>query len=489
MKMKLLPPRLNGARVFGCRPGSPVHIGLTASGSGPLRYEVDPLPPGLRFDEKSGRFTGRFKQAGRHTLNVHLSGPGGKAKDQIVIHCGSRLAMTPPMGWNSWNGWAVSVSQEKMLAAARGMADLLRPHGWTFVNIDDAWQGERSKRAPYALQPNEKFPDMAELARQIHDLGLKFGLYSTPWATSYAGFRGGSDDRPDGRSPMPPHPTNWWKRRSDFRHGLHSFAAADARQWAAWGVDFLKYDWFPNDLASTVEMSAALKASGRDIIYSLSNTMTLQSVIDTLPHANLWRTTGDIVDKWSEDTADLNGFQGIRDIIRHHSPYHLFQKPGHWNDPDMLVLGQVGWGPKLHQTRLTRDEQVTHFATWCLWSAPLLIGCPMDTLDAFTLDLLTNDELIALNQDAYGVQGYPILRQEDHLILRKPLVEDRYAYGLLNLGERPREITLDWKLAELPDATHRVRDLVSRRDLGEFKTRVSVEVPPHGIRVLLCQPA
>lgn len=269
---------------------------------------------------------------------------------------------------------------------------------------------------------------------------------------------------------------------------MHSFAAADARQWAARGVDYLKYDWYPNDLASTRTMDEALRASGRDIVLYLSNSMSFEGAFHTLPHAQAWRTTGDIVDEWSRGSASHLGFQGIADIIRHHAPYHVYQKPGHWNDPDMLVLGQVGWGPNLHPTRLTPTEQVTHFATWCLWSAPLLIGCPLDRLDPFTLALLTNDELIDLNQDAYGVQAYVVHQTADALILRKPLVDESVAFGLLNLGDRPREVTLDRKTAELPTGDYRLRDLVARKDLGALGPRVSVEVEPHGIRVLRCTP-
>lgn len=482
-------PRINGPRVFGCRPGHPLLFSIPASGAGALTYSIESLPDGLILDAKTGIITGILSVPGVYPMTIQVEGMGGMATRDFTIHCGSRLSLTPPMGWNSWNCWGPRVSQENVLASARMLASKLRAHGWAYVNIDDGWQGERSLAAPHALQPNEKFPNMAELGREIHSLGLKFGIYSSPWVTTYCHFRGGSDSTPSGQSVIPPSPKDWWERRAGFYQGLHSFAMADAQQWAAWGVDYLKYDWYPNDLTATREMNLALQSCGRDIVLSLSNCLALGSVNDMVSQAQLWRTTGDIHDSWYDHTKEPMKNQGIRDIIAYHQPFESFQKPGAWNDPDMLVLGLLGWGKELKPSRLTREEQTTHFALWCLWSAPLLIGCPLDQLDDFTLSLLTNDELIDVNQDARGVQAYTIRSDGDILIVRKPLADGTCAYGLLNLGEESQEITLDWKLAELPDAPHLVRDLIQRKDLGEFRNECSTIVPPHGIAAWLCSLA
>lgn len=447
---------------------------------------MEDLPEGLSFDPLTGILSGELSAPGVRRMTVHVSGPGGRTERDFTLHCGSRLALTPPMGWNSWNCWGSNVSQDNVLSSARVLASTLRAHGWSHVNIDDGWQGGRLAAAPHPLQPNEKFPDMAAMATEIHALGLKFGIYSSPWATTYAHFRGGSDDDPRGQSAIPPKPKDWWELRAGFRQGLHSFAGADTAQWARWGVDYLKYDWFPNDITATREMGAALRACGRDITFSLSNALPIASVPDISSQAQLWRTTGDIHDDWTKHAADPIAFQGIRDIIRHHQPLHPYQKPGAWNDPDMLVLGEVGWGKTLRPTKLTPDEQTTHFVVWCLWSAPLLVGCPLDRLDAFTLSLLTNDELIDINQDPRGVQAYPIHQEGDVLILRKPLADGSCAFGLVNLGEEAREISLNWNSAGLADATHRVRDLVARRDIGEFASGCTALVPSHGSAAWLC---
>ena len=473
-------PRINGPRVFGCRPGNPFFFAIAASGTGPLEYAAEPLPSGLSLDAGTGIITGRMSSVGIHHLSVEVQGPGGKVFRDLAIHCGARLALTPPMGWNSWNCWGERVSQENVLASARVLASTLRAHGWSYVNIDDGWQGTRQPSEPHALQPNDKFTDLADLSREIHALGLKFGIYSSPWATTYAHFRGGSDDCAMGQSALPPEGKNWYERKAGFYHGLHSFATADAAQWAAWGVDYLKYDWFPNDITATREMNLALRACGRDIVFSLSNCLPLASIHDIASQAQLWRTTGDLKDVWSKNTTDSSGLQGICDIIRHHQAFRDYQNLGAWNDPDMLVLGQVGWGETLQPTRLTKDEQITHFAVWCLWSAPLLIGCPLDKLDAFTLSLLTNDELIDIDQDPIGVQAFTLRNDADVMILRKPLADGSVAFGLINFSEEPREITLDWKLAQLTDGPYRVRDLINRQDLPEYRKESSALVAPHG---------
>ena len=176
--------------------------------------------------------------------------------------------------------------------------------------------------------------------------------------------------------------------------GRISFAQNDARQWAAWGIDYLKYDWNPNELPETRQMYEALLASGRDIVLSLSNSMPFANIPDLCHWANSWRTTGDIRDTWSSMSS--KGFG--------EDQWEPYCSPGHWNDPDMLVVGYVGWGPRLHPTQLTPDEQYTHISLWCLVSSPMLLGCDLERLDAFTLNLLTNDEVLDVSQDALGKQ-------------------------------------------------------------------------------------
>lgn len=490
-------PRFTGAAIFGFRPGSPLRHRLTAIGDGPIRFEADRLPRGVRLDPRGGLLTGALRAPGRHLVRIAAVGPGGRAERDFTLACGQRLALTPPMGWSSWNCWGDHVSAKHVLASARAMeSEGLAAHGWSYVNIDDAWQGARAKTGARALQPNEKFPDMAGLVAAIHELGLRAGIYSSPWATTYAGHPGSTSDDPGGRRFSPPPPgLNWWTRRARLFNGkgARSFVAADCAQFAKWGFDYLKYDWFPIDGPATRACSDALRASGRDILLSLSNSLALSTLPEVLGHAQLWRTTNDLRDDWSLNTATPLSFQGVRDVARWHEAFAPYQSPGAWNDPDMLVLGRVGWGPRLHPTRLARDEQTTHFALWCLWSAPLLVGCPLDQLDAHTRALLTNADLIDLDQDPAGVQAWakPVGKNPGHVAYYKPLANGDAALGLVNFSERAAELSLDFRAhAERGEEIQIVRDCLAQKSLGERRRKLAVRVPAHGCAVYrLSNPA
>ncbi len=256
-------PQIHGPSVMGVRPGSPFLYTIPATGERPIEFAVEGLPPGLALDPATGRITGKVAGDGKEAIanlpgnlvsNVVLRARNarGTATKTLRIQIGEKIALTPPMGWNSWNCWANAVDQEKVLRSARAMVSSgLINHGWTYVNIDDTWQGQRG--GPYnGLQANEKFPDMKKLCDDIHGMGLKAGIYSTPWITSYAKFAGGSSDDPQG---------TWTKNLADqkqWRLGKYSLAANDVKQWADWGFDYLKYDWNPNDVPHTEEMSKAL---------------------------------------------------------------------------------------------------------------------------------------------------------------------------------------------------------------------------------------
>ncbi len=383
------------------------------------------------------------------------------------------------MGWNSWNSWAGAVDQEKVLASARAMAASgLVQHGWTYLNIDDTWQGVRTG-PDHALQGNEKFPNLKQLADDIHALGLKLGIYSTPWVTSYARYGGGSAENPEGTWEKPsPGPKQVNKKILPWAIGKYSFATADARQWAAWGVDYLKYDWFPNEVPETAEMAQALRDSGRDIVYSLSNSAPFAGAADWARLANSWRTTGDIRDTWASMTK--NGFSQDK--------WRSFAGPGHWNDPDMLVVGDVGWGPKLHSSHLTPNEQYTHISLWCLLSSPLLIGCPIEQMDAFTLSLLTNDEVLAVDQDELGRQAAQLAVDGTRQVWAKELADGSRAVGLFNLGEAEQPVSVAWSQLGLAGAQP-VRDLWRQRDLGPKAESFTAMVPRHGVVLIRVGPA
>ena len=481
-------PRVNGPRVFGVRPGSPFFYAIPATGKPPLEYAADGLPPDLKLDAATGMITGVVKEAGEYAVTLRVKNALGSSSRPFRLVVGDRIGLTPPLGWNSWNCWGGAVSQEKVLGSARAMVEKgLRGHGWMYVNVDDGWQGIRGGEFN-AIQPNAKFPDMKALGGQIHALGLKFGLYSTPWRGSYEGHVGSSADNEDGTYDWvkagdhnefyrvgKDEPTRTKMRRANYTFGKVSFAEEDAAQWAAWGVDYLKYDWFPNDVAHTQAMARALRASGRDVFYSLSNTAPYALTPELARLANAWRTTDDIRDTW----------QSISGIGFAQDRWAAYEGPGHWNDPDMLVVGQVGWGPNLKPTRLTPDEQYTHFSLWCLLSAPLLIGCDIAQLDDFTRGLLTNDEVLAIDQDSLGKQATQISRDNGKIIYTKTLEDGSIAVGLFNPGTAEAPIIVHWGPwgeIQAPENSRRsIRDLWRQQDLGTFTGQFEAKVAPHGV--------
>jgi alpha-galactosidase len=480
-------PRINGPRVFGVRPGHPFLFQIPATGERPMKFAADGLPAGLVLDAATGHVTGKIAAAGAHTVTLRATNARGTDAKPLRIEVGEKIALTPAMGWNSWNCWGTSVDQEKVLASAHAMvARGLVEHGWSYINIDDTWQGARPG-ADRALLANEKFPDMKQLCDELHAMGLRAGIYSTPWDTSYAGFAGGSSDDPDGKWSKDMVNENGRKRR---HHGGISFADADARQWAAWGMDYLKYDWNPKQ-SSPAEgaelfrehvgaMTRALRASGRDMVYSYSNSFPFEWIGQDLDLLNSWRTTGDIRDAW----GSLVGIWAQQEKWR---PYG---GPAHWNDPDMLVVGpvDVGSGRNIRPSRLTPNEQYTHISLWCLLSAPLLIGCPLEKADDFTISLLANDEVLAIDQDELGSPAAQLVVDGRKQIYVKQLADGSRAIGFFNLAQEPQEISVTWSQLGLA-GPQRVRDLWRQKDIGVEKEKFSVPVPRHGVMLVRVWPA
>ncbi len=452
-------PKINGAKTFGVRPGSPVMFKIPATGKKPLQYSVEGLPEGLKVDASTGIITGILKNKAEYKMNFIVKNSIGTAKREFTIKCGDMLALTPPMGWNSWNCWGLSVSDEKLKASAQAMIDKgLIDHGWTYMNIDDGWEAEK-RNEKGDIVTNKKFPDLKKTGEWLHNKGLKFGIYSSPGDRTCGGYLG------------------------SYQHEMQ-----DATSYANWGIDYLKYDWcsyetvYRNEKDTTDEafmkpyrvMEKALQDQNRDIVYSLCQ-YGMRDVWrwGATVNGNCWRTTGDIEDTW----------ESLQSIGFNQTVQHFYAKPGRWNDPDMMIVGKVGWGDNLHPTRLTPDEQYTHVSLWCLLSAPLLIGCDLAKLDDFTLNLLTNDEVIAVDQDPLGKQAQQAFKMGDQEVWVKQLEDGSKAVGIFNLSDKDDVIRFYWTNIGLGD-TQKVRDLWRQKDIGTFKGMFATRVAPHGVTLI-----
>jgi alpha-galactosidase len=452
-------PKINGAKIFGVRPNAPFLFKIPATGKKTLVYSVDHLPAGLTVDSTNGIITGSIKERGIYKMTFIVKNEAGIDKREFTVKCGDLLALTPPMGWNSWNCWGLSISDEKLKASAQAMIDKgLIDHGWTYMNIDDGWEAE-SRNAKGEIVPNKKFPDMKKTGDWLHNKGLKFGIYSSPGSKTCGGYLG------------------------SYQH-----ESQDAGLYAGWGIDYLKYDWCSYETVYALEkdtslaafkkpyftMQKALVAQKRDIVYSLCQ-YGMKDVWKwgATVNGNCWRTTGDIEDTW--ESLSIIGFN--------QTTQYTYAGPGRWNDPDMMIVGQVGWGDNLHPTRLSPDEQYTHISLWCLLSAPLLIGCDLSKLDDFTLNLLTNDEVISVNQDPLGRQAKQVIKTTDSQVWMKEMDDGSKAIGIFNLSDQDKLLQVNWSEIGVND-NQKVRDLWRQRDLGLFKTNFSTKVAAHGVTLI-----
>ncbi|MCD6518937.1 MAG: glycoside hydrolase family 27 protein [Anaerolineae bacterium] len=468
------PPQINAPLTWGIGVRSQTFIPIPTLGQRPLSYHIEGLPQGLKLDPRQGVITGSVSSELEVEPLLTVSNVHGQDSKSIILKAGAGLALTPPMGWNSWNCWGAKIDAGKVRRSADALITSgLAAHGYNYVNIDDGWQGDRG--GPFhALQGNSKFPDMAALCSHVHSKGLRIGIYSTPWSRSYAGYLGGSEGEciEDLESI---EPYRLQKRRYLC---AHSFAQEDARQWAVWGIDYLKYDWAHWKAETVEEMHNALCRSGRDIVYSLSNSAPFEQASVWARLANLWRTTGDIRDDW----------QVLSRIAFNQDKWIPYAGPGHWNDPDMLVVGKLGWGSP-RENRLTPDEQITHMTMWALLAAPLLIGCDLEQLDELTIRLLCNDEVLAIDQDPLGQQAHCVRELKRHaadgrifshqMVYARTLYDGSLAVGFFNRGPQPERIKVSW--AELGlHGRKRVRDIWAQRDIGYHEKEITMNVPAHG---------
>jgi alpha-galactosidase len=358
------------------------------------------------------------------------------------------LAKTPPMGWNSWNKFANHISDQIVRQIADAVVrNGMRDAGYIYINIDDTWEAGRDSHGN--IQSNSKFPNMKALADYVHSKGLKIGIYSSPGPKTCAGFEG------------------------SFQH-----EEQDAKTYAAWGFDYLKYDWCSayqvyedNSMrAAYAKMGQALLASGRPIVYSLCQYGQQHSPEWAASvGGNLWRTTGDISDNWQSMSSI--GFDLQADLWQ-------YAGPGHWNDPDMLEIGNGG---------MTDTEYRTHMSLWSLLAAPLLAGNDLRDVSPAILEILTNKEVIAIDQDPLGKQAKRVAKDGEAEVWARPLAGGAFAVGLFNRSMAMTKVTAHRKDIGITGKA-RVRDLWAHSDSGEAADEFSAEVPPHGVVLIRVEP-
>jgi alpha-galactosidase len=355
-------------------------------------------------------------------------------------------ARTPPMGWNTWNKFGCNVSEQLIRETADAMAASgMRDAGYRYLVIDDCWQVARDSAG--AIVPDStRFPGgMARLAAYVHGKGLKFGIY-----------------------------TDAGRRTCEGRPGSYNHEEQDARTYASWGVDYVKVDWCHADslVAPTqyAKFRDAFARSGRPIVFSICEWGSNRPWEWGPGTGHLWRTTGDISDRWNSMLRNL-------DLS---SPHAAVAGPGGWNDPDMLEVGNGG---------MTDEEYRSHFSLWAIMAAPLIAGNDIRTMSDATREILTNREVIAVDQDSLGVQGWMIAQPAPGLqAWSKPLAGGERAVVLFNRTEAPAEVAVDWGTLGLAGRA-RVRDLWEHADRGTFERRYTARVPAHGVVMVRIAPA
>ncbi len=462
-------PRVNGPCVYGVRPKKQLLYRVPVSGDRPMEISVDGLPAGTYFDAERQQLRGVTPaEKGDYPLVVRARNAKGAAEKKLTLRVGSQIGLTPPMGWNSWNTSGPFVTEQTVKDAVDGAIKFgLVEHGWQYFVLDDGWAcsqdrsdvfGGKPRDEKGRIIPNSKFPDMKALADYVHDRGYKFGIYSSPGAKTCFGLEG-----------------SW----------MHEWI--DARQFMEWGVDYLKYDCCGYASQTPFEngrfrltlpwmmMGKALQEGDRDIFYSISGARRL-GIPDHFKRCggNSVRITGDVFNSWPL----------VRRSMIAERYYWNNTSPGHWCDPDMLVL-QTSWPRYKH--KLTQNEFYTHFSLWCLYSAPLMMGYPIMKTTPLTLSMLTNDEVLEVNQDELGLCAALIQTPGRDEVWAKPMSDGSIAVGLVNMGYTERKVKFCFKKAGMR-GKWRVRDLWRQKDEGVFENCYEASIPGHATQLVRIWP-
>ncbi|MDO8952912.1 MAG: putative Ig domain-containing protein [Draconibacterium sp.] len=461
-------PRINGPLVYGAHPGNPFLYRIPCQGERPMQFSVEGLPDGLKLDKSTGIILGTVPVKGEYNLVIKAVNSKGNDERKLKIVAGDKLALTPPMGYNHWYAHYDRITDQMMREAAdvmisSGMADV----GYYYVNIDDCWMNAPKNKDPKRvgplrddkgnIVPNTYFPDMKGLTDYIHSKGLKAGIYTSPGTLTCGGFA-----------------------------GAYQHEEQDARQFAAWGFDFVKYDWCSySEIAGKnksveayqkpyIQMGAILKNMNRDIVFNLCQ----------YGMGDVWKWGGEVGGHCWRTSGDL-GFEldRIFDVALKNSEHHEYSKPGEWNDPDYIQIGYIGNANNMGIPELTPmppTMQYAYMSLWSLMAAPLIYSGDMSKLDEFTINVLCNPELIEVNQDPLGECGLVIKKSNDCFLMVKNMADGSKAVGLFNRGKNAAHVDVKWTELQI-SGSKTVRDLWHLKDLGDFTQKFTAQVPPRGV--------
>lgn len=463
-------PRLNGPRVYGCRPGHPFLYRIPCTGERPIKFSASGLPGSLRLDRSTGIVTGAAPAKGEYNLTFRAVNARGSSERTFRIVSGDKLALTPPMGWNHWYAHYCRITDSLMREAAdimvsSGMADA----GYQYVNIDDCWMNGESSADPLRvgplrdgggnIMPNRHFPDMKALTDYIHARGLKAGIYTSPGP-----------------------------RTCDDLSGSYGHEEMDAKQFVSWGFDFLKYDWCSYDgivkgdhtretlMKPYLLMGNIVKRLDRDVVlnlcqYGMGNVWEWGEEVG----GQSWRTAGDL-------GVELNR---VFDVALKNAGHRAYSRPGSWNDPDYIQIGYIGeagavGGGMPAPCKFTPDEQYAYMSLWCLMASPLFYSGEMGELDRFTLNVLCNSEVIDIDQDPLGQSASVAATSDSTFLMLKDLEDGGKALGLFNRGKLPADVRAPWAVLGLR-GKYSVRDLWRQKDLPVVESEVRYAVPSNGV--------